>query len=727
MQDDIIYTENVLQIDQILTGNSKSNEVIILTRGGTIDGVTQFQSHGFSLRKGDKGYFFLKEKQSNWRENYYEVYAGRQGFYQKRHDGFMTMLYSQMKSYPSLNSFYKDFGFEYDELKFEEEMRALNNPDACLRYRLEPIESTNIGTSNQISFNIFVRSTEPVSLRELSIQLNYSTNWFGQNVVANNKLNLNDGDFNESYTLQSSDVSEDILEVSLRSNSPIGQLQLVSGSEIKLATVFINFDTNASDLPIKIENTRYRSLFHDADGNLVRNNCGHIEISDRGCGPIITGIDIRKAAGDQSILTISGAGFIHSSVDPSGSDEWCGLPNMEHRVKFKSVSSVPPPGSPLTTISPLEEDYISWTNTEIQVKVPTQGYLNDSFERTDERKDEIAGTGEITVCIDDTDMDKCVCFETSGFNDNPNDGILYVPFSTYTRDNTSETNYQLGDCLLSDHARLISRITSQEVLFNLENLPLPARESFERALDTWRCAIDINLRAVNGTSSFAVQVNFSTNVTQGLLAETFQNIGNCLADNQKVFFPSTIDFLANNNVFWDFSLDPSNINQDAFDFESAALHKIGHAIGLNHTCNDINVMRPKLLSRGETFRELSNDEIEGGSYCKARGEQALPTNNSCGLPLIPAGKFSTSTSSPFKNKLFNAYPNPTENEINIELINQNDPNALLRIYNTNGELMKEKKVTSFISTVHLSDLSSGIYFINLQSQGESIVEKIIKQ
>ena len=53
-----IFTENVLLIKHVLSGDNDSRVLTILTIGGEIDGVTQFQSHGFALRKGDKGFSF---------------------------------------------------------------------------------------------------------------------------------------------------------------------------------------------------------------------------------------------------------------------------------------------------------------------------------------------------------------------------------------------------------------------------------------------------------------------------------------------------------------------------------------------------------------------------------------------------------------------------------------------------------------------------------------------
>jgi hypothetical protein len=713
--DEKIYTENVLRIEQVLSGDITPKEVTILTRGGEIDDVRQFESHGFSLRKGDKGYFFLKEKQSSWGGAYYEVYAGRQGFYQKRHDGFMTTLNSSIKSYPSFNSFCKNFGFAYDEVEFEEEMRAMNNPDACLKYRLEQVETTDFSGSNQIVFNMYVRSTETVSLSELSIQLNYSTNWFGQNIVANNKLILSDGDFDESYILQALDVSSDVLEVNLGSSSAIGQLQLLSGSEIKAATVSIVYEETESELPIVLENTVYSSRYYDEDENLVTNNCGHIEFGATGCGIIILGINSRKAAGDQTILTISGSGFTHPSAQPG--DEWCGLPNIEHRVKFKSLVG--------ESISPLEGDYISWTNTEIQVKVPTTGYINDSFILSNTDDDEIAGTFNIKVCIDDTDMQKCVCFDESGFNDNPNDGILYVPFAARTLTENEEPDPTLGECNFSDHARLVSDL-SNGLFFYIEELTAEQQDAFIRALNTWICETGIDYEIEPAPFPGTIPVEFVDFLPDGLLGLTVSTRPDCITDDL-FFTQKTLGIFFNDKVVFNFDNNtPTKATE--FDFESTALHELGHAMGLLHTCNINNVMWPFGEEGDDSKRVLTLDDIEGGKYCQVRSTIDTGTGTNCRE--LGTGFKSTVGANNLKDSKFFSIvlsPNPTHDQIKIDFLDATLTDVTVKLYNANSSLVLTKDISENNASLNLTTFDNGVYFIVFEADGVVVhVDKVIK-
>ena len=78
------------------------------------------------------------------------------------------------------------------------------------------------------------------------------------------------------------------------------------------------------------------------------------------------------------------------------------------------------------------------------------------------------------------------------------------------------------------------------------------------------------------------------------------------------------------------------------------------------------------------------------------------------------------------NPVVITYPNPTTDKFTIEINNQNE-SYNLEILNTIGQIILNKKITNQVEQVDLSGQSSGIYFVKLQTAGNTIVRKIIKQ
>lgn len=77
-----------------------------------------------------------------------------------------------------------------------------------------------------------------------------------------------------------------------------------------------------------------------------------------------------------------------------------------------------------------------------------------------------------------------------------------------------------------------------------------------------------------------------------------------------------------------------------------------------------------------------------------------------------------------KDSRFNIFPNPTKNEINIEL--QNDIKGKVVITNQLGQIVKELKINYNKLIVDVEELSPGIYYLNIFNKRENILtEKII--
>lgn len=247
-------------------------------------------------------------------------------------------------------------------------------------------------------------------------------------------------------------------------------------------------------------------------------------------------------------------------------------------------------GSNLVT-SNVPSDYVSWSPTEIVAKVPDE-----------------AGTGNITV----------------------------QPSSGPTSSSSSPLNVYYNHLSVYSEFQGFPELTRQRV--NLMNINgnggydmlynnsfdsnTAAKASFERALETWQCDTGLNFE-VAGTTPINSSGSDNTNVVffnsalpAGVLGQTSSfysgfAISGCVQENT-VWFLREFDIAFRPNPgsgSWNFGPESTPSNQ--FDFESVALHELGHAHGLGHVIDNNAVMHWS-LSNGTDQRELSPSEIDGG-------------------------------------------------------------------------------------------------------------------
>ncbi len=76
---------------------------------------------------------------------------------------------------------------------------------------------------------------------------------------------------------------------------------------------------------------------------------------------------------------------------------------------------------------------------------------------------------------------------------------------------------------------------------------------------------------------------------------------------------------------------------------------------------------------------------------------------------------------------FSFYPNPTEDYLTIKLINEYSTDALVEFYNEVGIICKSDKITSSDTKIETKDLASGVYFVKIITDNETLVKKLIKK
>jgi len=72
------------------------------------------------------------------------------------------------------------------------------------------------------------------------------------------------------------------------------------------------------------------------------------------------------------------------------------------------------------------------------------------------------------------------------------------------------------------------------------------------------------------------------------------------------------------------------------------------------------------------------------------------------------------------------YPNPTKGDLKIEIPELGDTSARLFIFNNQGKLLIDKRITNTLSEINISQYSSGLYILKILIEQNSIEWKIIK-
>jgi len=75
---------------------------------------------------------------------------------------------------------------------------------------------------------------------------------------------------------------------------------------------------------------------------------------------------------------------------------------------------------------------------------------------------------------------------------------------------------------------------------------------------------------------------------------------------------------------------------------------------------------------------------------------------------------------------FDIYPNPSQDYLTILLPNEIS-NGSIEIFDYSGKSVKSNQISSADNTLDISNLSQGIYFVKLNSEGKTGIQKVIKK
>ena len=392
-------------------------------------------------------------------------------------------------------------------------------------------------------------------------------------------------------------------------------------------------------------------------------------------------------AGTKTILTINGTGF--------GS--------LIGKVSFFNGDD-----GGATFIDALSSQIKTWNNTQITVEVPSE-----------------AGTGKIRV----TDSDNV---------STPSVGTLTVIYSEinviYDADDFTDSGGNNGPLLPNAYrTQHINDNTAGGYTWQMYtgfDGNTNAKAAFLRAFDTWRCGTGINWVTGTPTSTVNVAAFDGTNVIRfdigseletGVLGQCSFYFNGCSLGTTFNWYVSELDIVFNDSENWNYSPVTNSTKLNQFDFETVALHELGHGHQLGHVIDTFDVMH-YAISNSEEQRVLGPSNIT----CASDIQKRSTTTAVCGQLVMTNHPCYLSIDEEELKEAISIYPNPAKGIFNIKNSSLLSLDKVV-IYDIRGRLISEYDMrnSARIKTINLIGVSKGMYFVNIHSEKTMITKKLV--
>ncbi|WP_298340217.1 T9SS type A sorting domain-containing protein [uncultured Algibacter sp.] len=396
-------------------------------------------------------------------------------------------------------------------------------------------------------------------------------------------------------------------------------------------------------------------------------------------------------AGTGSVLTITGSGF----------------GGTQGKVGFRNSDAS---GAPF--FDALDSQVLSWNDTTITVEVPV-------IASNDVNVDGTAGTG--TIRVTDAGGSSIISGDVlnisyAEINVSGDFGAGFRSYKTQHHNSNGSGGYTW---------------IMENDFFN-ETTHVGAPDAFLSAFEAWRCETNVNWEIsssftnTNTTDTAEKIITFDTNGTSnelpsGTLGTCTYGFSGSNCTTGIVWIATDLDIIFDRETNWYFGT--GNIT-GKFDFETVALHELGHAHQLGHVINTANVMHFNLAP--ETVNAvLDANSITAGNDVHSRST----SSQSCSPAINPmtdyAGTCGLSVEDNTLESGITLFPNPTKNEFFIKSSYVNIDKV--EIYDVRGRLVSNIDISDATKnkTINMRNASQGLYFVNIHSEGRFITKKLI--
>lgn len=288
-------------------------------------------------------------------------------------------------------------------------------------------------------------------------------------------------------------------------------------------------------------------------------------------------------AGTNSILTITGSSF--------GATQGASI------VEFRNADD-----GGATFIQPHSSQYVSWSNTQIQVIVPTRSSTLTG--------NGTAGTGQVRVTVGTSTLSAQTLTVNYG-------ELNVLVTNTITAQQVFNTR----------HVDLNNMGGINWQMFTSFNANGPAKTAFLNAFQTWRCNTNINwlLGPAVATNTIAadgvnvIRFDINNELPGGVLGRCTSYFSACSMGPNVFVYVAELDICfddpATSAITWNFG--PALATGGQYDFESVAVHELGHGHQLSHVINTNDVMHFS-IGPAQNKRTLIAADIAAGNDVMSR-------------------------------------------------------------------------------------------------------------
>lgn len=757
-----IFTSNTVFVKQIwktteIAEFSEGDYVEIITRGGTVENLTLEISHNIGFTVGQKGMFLCQpttyypnpnttlseERQLQIHDGLYFDYDYTKGYistyYSTINFECIDLLYEMLDSsyvaeclqvYP--NGILQHLSYQNFMNVSNDKIASATSGTASITYTFENAKTTSSGGKNYFEFDIYISSDQNVYFDNGLVRIEYDTQAFSSNIIANNGLTSQRGTIIASmadyYAPSPGDISANVFAIGIAAewNAPNRYLCTSTPEQLMHVKMEIKDCTKFPQLKFVDHSIMLSQSFYSstASGTSLL-NFDNIDASDTEnstlCEVSITNMTPTKVnGGTGDIVTITGnlfgstMGTIQMRNADDGGTSWVDLDDY---------------------------DITQWTDTEIKVRIPSTLPINV----TNPNQYKTPGTGKLRVITQSGSMEETPELE------------VYYSWRNDIRLNSAKTKiYFAGrDSVYEngiDQKLGYSFVLNPNIANNSQAL-----SCVRKAVDDWVCATEIRWQISNNVAVLPDKydtissIRFGQTAQSNVLGETsvWHDVCDDISNNPLPFNPDidiTISNASNHIWFYD---STGLVNQDAgkYDFYSVILHELGHGHLLKHVNDhndlmfwesDFHPTQNIPWQNRKTF--FSSANLDGG--IEIVEQSALVNFSNCNKndhPMAPLEKSNCSVSM-FTDRMqkknfnqeFNAYPNPFSEYATISFELKTDEKAEIKVYNSLGRIVHASPPTSYSAgnqnyVIDGSNLPEGFYIVTVKIGHEIVPIKLLKQ